>query len=174
MNKSILVTGGVRSGKSLFAERLVKTIGERPIYIATAQALDDEMEQRIVGHQARRGPEWTTIHAPLDLVGALRASEGKSPRLVDCLTLWLTNLILSDKPWRDEIDILITAIRQRTSPVVFVTNEVGMGIVPESKLGREFRDAAGFMNQKIASASDEVYLTVAGIPMKVKPNDDSP
>ncbi len=172
MKKSILITGGARSGKSALAERLVKRLGDRPVYIATAEVYDDEMQDRVTVHQARRGDEWTTVHAPLDLVGALGQSDHGQPRLVDCLTLWLTNLMMSDADIPAQFDGLIRSLAQQSSPVVFVTNEVGSGIVPDNKLAREFRDAAGALNQQIAEHCDEVYLAVSGQALKVKPNDN--
>ena len=172
MKKSILITGGARSGKSVLAERLIKRLGNSPIYIATAQAFDAEMKDRIAEHQERRGDEWTTLNAPLDLVEALDDSDNGNPRLVDCLTLWLTNLTLNERDIAAETERLIEAIKSQSSPVVFVTNEVGSGIVPESKLGREFRDAAGALNQRVADTCDAVYLAVSGQALKVKPNDN--
>lgn len=169
MAKSILITGGARSGKSTLAERMTLSLGPSAIYIATAEALDDEMADRIALHRARRGPEWQTRAAPLDLVGALQDSCGQAPRLVDCLTLWLSNLMFAERDWQAETEALAHCIARQTSPVIFVTNEVGAGIVPENALARRFRDAAGLMNQHIATACDEVWLTVAGQPLKVKP-----
>ncbi|MCT4559082.1 MAG: bifunctional adenosylcobinamide kinase/adenosylcobinamide-phosphate guanylyltransferase [Pelagimonas sp.] len=171
MKKSILITGGARSGKSVFAEKMALSRSGRAVYIATAKAYDDEMRARIADHQARRGDQWTNLHAPFDLITALRDSDGGDPRLVDCLTLWLTNLMLNDRDWRSEGTGLAETLVSQTAPVIFVTNEVGAGIVPENKLARAFRDAAGWLNQTIAQASDEVYLCVAGYPVKVKPND---
>jgi len=173
MSKSILVTGGARSGKSAFAERLTLTLGERPIYIATAEAHDNEMATRIQVHRARRGEGWTTREAPLDLLAALDATDGAEPRLVDCLTLWLSNLMFAERDWQVEGRALAEAIRLQAAPVVIVTNEVGSGIVPENALARAYRDAAGVLNQMIAEAVDDVYLTVSGLPLKVKPNDVS-
>jgi len=171
MSKSILVTGGARSGKSAFAERLVRTLGPEAVYIATAEAHDAEMTARIEAHRARRGDGWTTHEAPLDLVGALDATDARAPRLVDCLTLWLSNLMLAERDWEAEGRALAEAIPRQTAPVLFVTNEVGSGIVPENALARAYRDAAGQLNQMIAAAVDDVYLTVSGIPVRVKPND---
>ena len=150
----------------------MKRLGEQPIYIATAQAFDPEMEERIALHQARRGEEWTTLNAPFDLVGALNETDDGNPRLVDCLTLWLTNLTLGGRDIAAETSRLIEAIKTQTSPVVFVTNEVGSGIVPQSKLGREFRDAAGALNHHVADTCDAVYLAISGQALKVKPNDN--
>ncbi|WP_417720718.1 bifunctional adenosylcobinamide kinase/adenosylcobinamide-phosphate guanylyltransferase [Salipiger sp.] len=173
MEKSILVTGGARSGKSALAERMALSPKGRAIYLATAdlRADDDEMCARIAEHRARRGAAWHDLHAPRDLCGALRESDGDLPRLVDCLTLWLSNLMLDGADWRTEGETLARAIPRQNAPVIFVTNEVGYGVVPDNRLAREFRDAAGWLNQRIAAACDEVWLTVAGCPLKVKPND---
>ncbi|SIS59135.1 bifunctional adenosylcobinamide kinase/adenosylcobinamide-phosphate guanylyltransferase [Phaeovulum vinaykumarii] len=168
MSKTILVTGGARSGKSALAESMTLGLGRPAVYIATATIWDDEMAARVAEHKARRGPEWHTVQEPLDLVGALAASDGQGPRLVDCLTLWLTNLMLGEHDWRAAGQALCAALPEQTSPVVFVTNEVGLGIVPDNALARAFRDAAGTINQWVAAASDEVWFTVAGLPMKVK------
>ena len=173
MGKSILITGGARSGKSRIAEGWAFALGEGPIYIATAMASDAEMESRIAEHQARRGSAWQTLTAPLALVEALEDSDGAGPRLIDCLTLWLSNLMLSDLDWKSEADRLASALQRQESPVILVTNEVGGGIVPENALARAFRDAAGTLNQAIAEAVDEVYLAVSGYPLKVKPDANS-
>lgn len=173
MFTSILITGGARSGKSTLAER--KALGPcgRAIYIATAELWDGdtEMADRIAQHQARRGDRWQDIHAPRDLCGALRQSNGDVPRLVDCLTLWLTNLLLAEADWCSEVQALTEELARQRAPVIFVTNEIGMGIVPENALARRFRDAAGWMNQAMAEACDEVWLAVAGHPIRVKPNE---
>ena len=167
MAKSILITGGARSGKSRIAEERVASLGAERVYIATAEARDAEMEARIAAHVARRGTGWTTRAEPFDLLGALAATDG-APRLVDCLTLWLSNLMEGGYDWQAETRALADTIPAQRSPVVFVTNEVGLGIVPETKLGREFRDAQGILNQAIAASVDEVYLAVSGYPLKVK------
>ncbi|MDG3039747.1 bifunctional adenosylcobinamide kinase/adenosylcobinamide-phosphate guanylyltransferase [Roseicyclus marinus] len=170
MAKSILITGGARSGKSQLAERMTLGLGDPAIYIATAEAFDAEMEDRIARHRARRGPEWTTVNAPLDLVGALRDSDGQGkPRLVDCVTLWLSNLMLGDHDWEATVAELTDLVPRLSAPVVFVTNEVGSGIVPENALARAFRDAAGLSNQRLAQICDEVWFCVSGLPLKVKP-----
>lgn len=169
MAKSILITGGARSGKSALAERVTLGLGRPAVYIATAQAFDAEMADRIAHHQQRRGPEWTTHAEPLDLVDALARTEGDRPRLVDCLTLWLSNILLAERDWRSEADRLVAALADQAAPVVVVTNEVGSGIVPENRLARDFRDAAGFLNQSVAAASDDVWLCVSGCPLRVKP-----
>lgn len=168
MGKSILITGGARSGKSALAERQTLALGVPAIYIATAEAHDDEMTARIAQHQARRGAEWQTIAEPLDLCGALWRSDGQGPRLVDCLTLWLSNLMFARRDLETEADGLLATLATQSTPVVFVTNEVGDGIVPDNKLARDFRDAAGLLNQKVAAACDELWLCVAGHPIKVK------
>ncbi|MBS0124000.1 bifunctional adenosylcobinamide kinase/adenosylcobinamide-phosphate guanylyltransferase [Thetidibacter halocola] len=171
MEKSILITGAARSGKSALAERLALRPLGRAVYVATAEAWDDEMRDRIAAHQARRGAEWDNRHAPRDLVDMLIETDGDAPRLVDCLTLWLTNLMLGDADWRSEGERLAAALMHQKAPVIFVTNEVGAGIVPENRLAREFRDAAGWLNQTVAQACDTVILCVAGYPVRVKPND---
>ncbi|MCC1493283.1 bifunctional adenosylcobinamide kinase/adenosylcobinamide-phosphate guanylyltransferase [Cognatishimia sp. F0-27] len=175
MVKSILITGGARSGKSALAERRALRATGRAVYIATAQdyGTDPEMTNRIAAHQARRGPEWRSVAAPIDLSGALNATDEGDPRLVDCLTLWLTNLMLADQDWRAETERLLTTLAAQNSLVLFVTNEVGSGIVPENRLAREFRDAAGWMNQTVGARCDEIWLAVAGHPLKVKPDDPS-
>lgn len=164
------MTGGARSGKSRIAEDKALAPCGRALYIATAEAHDDEMRARIDAHQARRGPEWTTLNAPLALAATLDDSDGTVPRLVDCLTLWLTNLMLSGADWRSEGRALLASLKCQRAPVVLVTNEVGSGIVPENALAREFRDAAGLLNQWVASVADEVYFTVSGLPLRVKPH----
>ena len=174
MTKSILITGGARSGKSALAERFTLELGQPAVYIATAEALDEEMAERIARHQARRGPDWRTVAAPRALVDALEDSDGGPPRLVDCLTLWLSNLMLGEQGWRAEAEALAAALARQRAPVVLVTNEVGAGLVPKTPLGRAYRDAAGWTNQMVAAACDEVWLAVAGYPLKVKPNDPYP
>lgn len=163
----ILITGGARSGKSVLAENRTLEMGNPAHYIATAQVWDAEMEARIALHQARRGPEWITHAEPLDLPGVLGASDD-APRLVDCLTLWLTNLMLGGHDWEAAAKRLLASLPALRFPVVFVTNEVGLGIVPDNRLARDFRDAAGHLNQWVAATADEVIFTVAGLPLKVK------
>lgn len=163
-----LVLGGARSGKSAYAEAL---IGSRTaaIYLATAEAGDAEMQARILAHQARRGGNWTTLEEPLELAAALsRATAAGRPVLVDCLTLWLSNLMLADRPIETETDALLAAVPSFAAPVVFVSNEVGLGIVPDIPLGRTFRDAAGRLNQAVARAADRVVFIAAGLPLVLK------
>jgi adenosylcobinamide kinase/adenosylcobinamide-phosphate guanylyltransferase len=164
----ILITGGARSGKSKRAETRTRAFPGQPVYVATAEALDAEMDARIAKHRARRGTDWIEREVPLDLVPALVASDGGGARLVDCLTLWLSNLMHAERSWEREVSALAAALPHLKSPVVFVTNEVGLGIVPDNALARSFRDAAGIMNQTIAAAADEVEFVVAGLPMKLK------
>lgn len=168
MAQTILITGGARSGKSAIAEARALSFGRPASYIATAQAFDQEMQDRIAIHQARRGGVWTTVQAPTDLVGALGATDGQGPRLVDCLTLWLTNLMLGGLDLQAETERLVAALTAQTDPVVLVTNEVGSGIVPDNRLARDFRDAAGALNQRVARMADEVILAVCGLPLRVK------
>lgn len=168
MSKTILITGGARSGKSTLAEARVLGMGPRATYIATAEIRDTEMAERIAVHQARRGDEWRSHPAPLDLVAALTATDGLGPRLVDCLTLWLSNLMLGGHDWQVAAQGLVTALPRQSDPVVIVTNEVGAGIVPDNALARRFRDAAGLTNQQVAAVADEVILAVAGLPLRVK------
>lgn len=163
-----LVIGGARSGKSAHAESLV-TVGSPPwSYIATAQAYDDEMRQRIALHRSRRGAGWTTIDAPLDLAGAIGALPDGQPVLIDCLTLWLTNHMLADHDVEAECRRLADVLSRPRGPWFVVSNEVGQGIVPDNALARRFRDAAGRLNQDVAAVAGTVLLMVAGLPLKVK------
>jgi adenosylcobinamide kinase / adenosylcobinamide-phosphate guanylyltransferase len=164
----ILITGGARSGKSRHAEARARAFPGRPIYLATAEALDAEMTMRIAKHRARRGNEWIEREVPLELKEALIETDGGGARLVDCLTLWLSNLLHAERGWSKALSELADALKRQQSPVVLVTNEVGLGIVPDNALARTYRDAAGIMNQTIAAAADEVEFIVAGLPMKLK------
>lgn len=170
-----LVTGGARSGKSALAETFATRVGGARIYIATAEAFDGEMVQRIARHRDQRGPGWHTVEEPLDLVGALARTEGQGVRLVDCLTLWLSNRMAQEEgPASPAVTALCEALRQARSPVVLVTNELGLGIVPENALARRFRDAHGWMNQAVAAAADEVWMAVSGLPLRLKPERETP
>jgi adenosylcobinamide kinase/adenosylcobinamide-phosphate guanylyltransferase len=164
----ILITGGARSGKSVRAEARARAFAGRPVYLATAEALDAEMTERIALHGARRGPEWIARDVPLQLAQALIETDGGGARLVDCLTLWLSNLMHAERDVVDETSRLAATLAGQQSPVVLVTNEVGLGIVPDNALARRFRDAAGVMNQTIARIADEVEFVVAGFAMRVK------
>jgi adenosylcobinamide kinase/adenosylcobinamide-phosphate guanylyltransferase len=162
-----LILGGARSGKSRHAEEIIQGLPPPWIYIATAQAFDDEMRDRIAEHRRRRGDDWRTIEAPIDLAGAL-AEAGGRPVLIDCLTLWLTNLMLGDHSVAAEASVFEEALARLSAPTVLVSNEVGLGLVPETPLGRSFRDEAGRLNQRIAAKAGRVLFMVAGLPMTVK------
>ncbi|WFU14775.1 bifunctional adenosylcobinamide kinase/adenosylcobinamide-phosphate guanylyltransferase [Bradyrhizobium sp. CB3481] len=164
----ILITGGARSGKSRRAEVRARAFPGQPVYIATAEALDEEMSERIATHRARRGKEWIEREVPLDLVQALVETDGGGARLVDCLTLWLSNLLHAERNWSHEGSRLADVLARQRSPVIMVTNEVGLCIVPDNALARAFRDAAGILNQTIASIADEVEFVVAGLPINLK------
>ena len=162
-----LVLGGARSGKSALAERLL-TAGQGPwAYVATAQAFDDEMRERIAQHRARRADGWVTFEAPVDLAGTL-GKAGDQPVLVDCLTLWLSNLMLGGYDVALATDALIVALSDRTKPCILVSNEVGLGIVPDNALARLFRDEAGRLNQRMAEAADRVVFVAAGLHLTLK------
>ncbi|MEO8529770.1 MAG: bifunctional adenosylcobinamide kinase/adenosylcobinamide-phosphate guanylyltransferase [Deltaproteobacteria bacterium] len=163
-----LIIGGANSGKSLFAERLCTQSGLSKAYIATAQAFDDEMRAKIKAHRDRRAPEWQTIEAPLYLVGALQQIASHQVILVDCLTLWLSNHLLAENNLIHECDGLLATLRDLKAPVVLVTNEVGMGIVPDTQLGRQFRAAQGTLNQRVAAEADLVVTVIAGLPLVLK------
>jgi adenosylcobinamide kinase/adenosylcobinamide-phosphate guanylyltransferase len=169
-----LVLGGARSGKSTHAEKLATgtLFGANPrpaVYIATAQAGDVEMATRIMAHRARRGGIWTTIEEPLKLADALHsAAAHDKPVLVDCLTLWLSNLMHAEADLDEATDELVTALDGCRAPVVFVSNEVGLGLVPDTPLGRAFRDAQGRLNMRMAERADRVILMAAGLPLLMK------
>jgi adenosylcobinamide kinase/adenosylcobinamide-phosphate guanylyltransferase len=162
------VLGGARSGKSRHAEALVTALPKPWLYIATGEPRDNEMAARIAEHRARRGAQWRTIEAPRDLAAALAAVPAGAAVLIDCLTLWLANVMLAGADVEAEAGRFERALIGRTGPVVLVANEVGLGIVPENALARRFRDAAGRLNQRVAGLADRVILLVAGIPVKVK------
>ena len=160
--------GGARSGKSRHAEVLTTAYPAPWTYIATAQAYDDEMRERIALHRSRRGEGWTTMDAPLDLAGAIEALPDGRPLLVDCLTLWLTNHMLAEHDVEAECRRLADVLSRPRGPWFVVSNEVGQGIVPDNALARRFRDAAGRLNQQVAAVAETVLLMVAGLPLKVK------
>ncbi|MBZ5601013.1 MAG: bifunctional adenosylcobinamide kinase/adenosylcobinamide-phosphate guanylyltransferase [Acidobacteriia bacterium] len=161
----ILIGGGARSGKSRYALELARMRAKRLAFIATARPVDDDMASRIARHRADRDPEFQTIEEPLEIADAIR-SAGDGAIVVDCLTLWLSNLMVAKRDVAKEAERAIAAARQAT--VIFVTNEVGCSIHPETALGREFRDQAGILNQRIGAASDEIYWMVFGHPLRVK------
>lgn len=166
---SLLVLGGARSGKSRYAEARAVETGLECVYVATAEAGDAEMRARIAHHRAGRGDGWLTVEAPLDLVGAIDAHAGAHRVvLVDCLTLWLSNRMLAQADVQSAVPDVVAAIGRASGPVILVSNEVGWGIVPDNALARRFRDAAGFANQHVAAAVDEVQLVCAGLPLPLK------
>jgi adenosylcobinamide kinase / adenosylcobinamide-phosphate guanylyltransferase len=169
VSKLTLVLGGARSGKSRYAESLIMAQPPPWTYVATAQAGDEEMAERIKLHRQRRAAAWRTVEAPRDL-GAALAACGTTPVLVDCLTLWLSNLMLAGADVAAEIDRLQRSLTGAAAPapVVVVANEVGQGIVPDNPLGRRFRDWQGLLNQRVAAGADRVVLMVAGLPLLVK------
>jgi adenosylcobinamide kinase/adenosylcobinamide-phosphate guanylyltransferase len=167
-----LIGGGARSGKSAFALRLARAMGRRRAFIATAQAFDDEMRDRIARHVEERGDAFRTLEAPLDLPGAIDALRDVDVAVVDCLTLWLSNLLLrgdDDVRVAGAVDALGRALSRAAFPVVVVTNEVGMGIVPETPLGRRFRDVAGRAHQRLAAGADAVYVAMMGCIVRLRP-----
>lgn len=163
-----LVLGGARSGKSRHAEALVEALPAPWTYIATAEAYDDEMRQRIAEHRARRPAGWQTVDAPLALPEAIRSQRAGRPILVDCLTLWLTNLILAERDTAAAGEALLAACERASGPIVLVSNEVGLGIVPDNALARRFRDEAGRLHQALAARAERVLFMVAGLSMQVK------
>ena len=160
------VLGGARSGKSRLAEGLVTRLAPPWTYVATAQAFDEEMRARIAAHVGRREAGWRTVEAPLDLAGALDGVRG--PVLVDCLTLWVSNLLLGGRDVGVAGDGLLAALGRRVGETVVVSNEVGLGIVPDNALARAFRDAAGVLHQRVAERAERVVLVVAGVAVPVK------
>jgi adenosylcobinamide kinase / adenosylcobinamide-phosphate guanylyltransferase len=163
-----LVIGGARSGKSAFAERLVTASSRPRRYIATAEAWDDEMRDRIARHRQDRGVDWLTVEAPLDLSAALAQAAPGEIVLVDCATLWLTNHLLADHDLDALTSALIAALTSCAAPVVIVSNETGWGIVPDNALARRFRDAQGRLNQRLAAEAGLVVTVIAGLPLVLK------
>lgn len=171
----VLVLGGRRSGKSRFAEDLVLSSGLAPVYVATATPGDGEMSARIASHRDRRGERWRTVETPLLLADAVHdAAVAGNAVLVDCLTLWLANLMEAEADIAAEIAGLVSALEAATGPVVFVSNEVGGGIVPDNALARRYSDAHGILNQRIAAAVGRVVLVAAGLPLLLKPSPQGP
>ena len=168
LHRRTFVIGGARSGKSRFAEDLVTQTGKACIYLATAQAFDDEMGDRIANHKASRSDSWRTIEAALDVTPVLRASKPEQVILLDCATLWLSNHLLAESDLDAETQKLLAALQNCPASVVVVSNEVGQGIVPENVLARRFRDAQGSLNQRLAEWSDLAVLVTAGLPLALK------
>ncbi len=164
-----LILGGARSGKSAHGEALAEGHSGALVYMATAEARDDEMAARIAAHRARRGPRWTTVEEPLALIDALtRAASPDGAVLVDCLTLWLANLIAAGRDAAAEGDALAAALASLPGAAILVSNEVGLGIVPDNAAAREFRDQAGRLHQGIAAAAGRVLFMAAGLPLTLK------
>ncbi len=164
-----LVLGGARSGKSRFAEQLLDREPRSRVYLATAEIHDDEMADRIRRHRVQRGDAWRTLETPLEIAPALiEATDKGDAVLVDCLTLWVSNLMGAERDIDAETARLIEALPQLGGPVVFVANEVGLGIVPDNALARAFRDHAGRLNQRLAAEADQVFFIAAGLPLKLK------
>ncbi|HKS08267.1 MAG TPA: bifunctional adenosylcobinamide kinase/adenosylcobinamide-phosphate guanylyltransferase [Pyrinomonadaceae bacterium] len=174
-SKLILILGGARAGKSTFALRLAQEhAGESSVtFIATAQALDEEMAQRIACHREERPAHWSTIEEPYEIDRALIQAPDSSVVLIDCLTLFVSNWLLRDEAPRlqETVESFLATVRSRTQTVICVSNEVGLGLVPETPLGRTFRDLLGRVNQQFAETADEVYLLVAGLPLRLKPRE---
>ncbi|MBC8200092.1 MAG: bifunctional adenosylcobinamide kinase/adenosylcobinamide-phosphate guanylyltransferase [Desulfobacterales bacterium] len=173
----IFVTGGARSGKSDFAQDMAEKLKGKRLFLATAQAFDEEMRHRIQEHREDRGDRWDTVEEPIYLGRALRAAAGSyNTILVDCLTLWMSNIIIpplekkgfSDEKISEIMDDFFLNINKFDGTIIIVSNEVGMGIVPDNKLARLYRDQLGFLNQKMAGAADEVYALLSGIHVRIK------
>lgn len=170
MTRHVLVLGGARSGKTAFAERLAMRAGSRPAYLATAEALDGEMRDRVASHQASRAQKFATIEEPLALSDALlTASVNHDVILVDCLTLWITNMLVANEDVAKHVsELSATLVQLKAAKIVLVSNEVGLGIVPDNAMARTFRDLAGSAHQRLAEICDDVYFVAAGLPMTLK------
>lgn len=167
--RTLLVLGGARSGKSRYAQRRAEALGLRPVYIATCEPQDEEMAERIARHRDDRGEEWTTVEAPLELANVIRVQAASDTvLLVDCLTLWASNLMFAGRDAEREAELLAIAISGAPGPIILVSNEVGLGIVPENALARRFRDVAGRINQRMAEVVDEAVFVAAGLPLRLK------
>ncbi len=164
-----LILGGARSGKSGHAQRLAEAACTRQVYIATAEALDDEMSDRIARHRADRGESWTTVECPLELCRSIEnACNGQNAVVVDCLTLWLSNVMHANRDVAEETERLLRTLNSVATPLILISNEVGMGIVPQSSLGRRFRDEQGRLNQRVAKACVRVEFIASGLPLRLK------
>jgi adenosylcobinamide kinase/adenosylcobinamide-phosphate guanylyltransferase len=171
-SRNLLVLGGARSGKSRFAQVRAEALTGELVYLATAQAFDQEMRERIALHRADRSTRWSTIEVPLELAEAIAAySRPETVMLVDCLTLWASNLILAERDTVAAMDGLVRAISSARGTFILVSNEVGLSIVPDNALARRFRDVAGRINQEMAAAVDEVVMMFAGLPLVLKPKE---
>lgn len=168
----VLVGGGVRSGKSTFALARARSLGQRRAFIATAQAFDDEMRDRVALHRSERGDDFRTIEEPIAIAQAVTALDNIDVVVIDCLTIWLSNLLLREMPMLaifERVDELIAVLAQRRFHAIIVTNEVGMGVVPESALGRAFRDLTGVAHQRFARHADEIDVAILGTVLRIKP-----
>jgi adenosylcobinamide kinase/adenosylcobinamide-phosphate guanylyltransferase len=164
-----LVGGGARSGKSRHALALARKRGSRLVFLATAEAFDEEMAARVAKHRAERGAEFSTVEEPLEIAAAIRRTTDADAIVVDCLTLWLSNIMLTfGRDVDAEIEKFIVAAQSCPAAVIAVTNEVGCGIVPDNTLGRDFRDRSGVLNQRVAAAAEDVYWMIFGQPLRVK------
>lgn len=172
MKKTILITGGCRSGKSRFALDYANRHFTNRLYLATGQALDEEMKERIRNHRKERSQDWRTVEEPLNIAGAIEQEAAKAGViLIDCVTLWVSNMLFQNMPEEEimrSVGALAEKIHKPLCSFILVTNEVGAGIVPENRLARRFRDLVGMVNQKLAACADEVYWLVSGIPIKIK------
>jgi adenosylcobinamide kinase/adenosylcobinamide-phosphate guanylyltransferase len=171
-HRLILIGGGVRSGKSAFALARARALGERRAFVATAQAFDAEMEARIAAHRGERGGDFSTVEEPIDVPAVLDALRDVDVVVIDCLTLWLSNLLLreeSEQQILERVDALGQVLARRRFHGIVVTNEVGMGVVPESRLGRVFRDLSGLAHQRLASRADEIHVAMMGVILRLKP-----
>ncbi|MFL2784953.1 MAG: bifunctional adenosylcobinamide kinase/adenosylcobinamide-phosphate guanylyltransferase [Paracoccaceae bacterium] len=163
-----LVLGGAASGKSSWAEAYTASLAPDLIYVATAQAYDNEMKNKIIAHQSARSDRWKTFEEPLNLAGLIGTLPADHSVLIDCATMWLSNQMLAEKNCDQAGDALLKALPAAASPIVIVSNEVGHGVVPQNALGRQFRDAQGRLNQRLAAAADLVVMITAGLPMVLK------
>ena len=170
MNKNVLITGGIRSGKSLFAESLILSYGKKSTYLATAKKIDNEMEKRIKQHKQRRKDKWYEFESEINIVDTLKVVKKDSPVLIDCITLWLNNIFFKKMNWRIEVEKFANFISNFQQPLVIVTNEVGSGLISMNKTSREFQNASGITNQILASVCDDVYVVICGIPKQIKGN----
>lgn len=170
MSRHVLILGGARSGKTSLAERMAMRLGSKPAYMATAEALDDEMTERVAAHQRSRSAQFATVEEPLELPEALFATaQQHDVILVDCLTLWITNLLSMERDVADEVEVLADTLQSiESTRVLLVSNEVGLGIVPDNALARTFRDLTGSAHQRLGEICSDVYFVAAGIPMVVK------
>jgi len=168
MGQLQFVVGGAASGKSAFAERLIRQRGKPKLYVATMQPFDDETKAKIADHRRDRGDDWTTVEAPIDVARVLNTAEANQAVLLDCATLWLTNVVLAERDVEGDCAALLDALRGCAADVVVVSNEVGMGIVPDNALSRRFRNAQGRLNQMLAGAADDVVTVIAGLPLVLK------